>query len=196
MYEHLHGRLVAKTLTEAVVDVGGVGYRTEISLRTAEKLPALGQGVRLLVHFRPQEDRFRLFGFVDEDERTLFRELLGVAGIGPAIALALLAGHEPGEIWTLLRDGEWKSLARTKGIGPKIAQRACTELKDRARRFALTAAPPESRGDSARFSDAVSALLVLGYDESQAQKAVLAASRAVAADAPLEDLVRAAIKNT
>lgn len=197
MYEYLHGRLITKGLTEAVVDVGGVGYRVEISLRTAERLPPPGFEVHLLVHHRPQEDRVRLFGFADESEREVFREVQTVAGIGPAIALALLAGHEPQDLWRLLRDGEWKALARTKGIGPKIAQRACVELKDRARRFALAAAaaaPGDAGGDRARLGDAVSALLVLGYTEDQAQKAVEAAAGTVSADAPLEALVREALR--
>jgi Holliday junction DNA helicase RuvA len=195
MYEYLHGRLVSKSLTGAVIDVAGMGFSVEISLRTAEKLPAIGTAVKLFVHLRPQEDRFRLFGFVDAEERELFREVQTVAGIGPATALALLAGHEPQEIWRLLREGEWKALARTKGIGPKIAQRACTELKERASRFALQSAAPQASGDGARLADAVSALLVLGYSEAQAHQAVETAARSVSAQAPLEDLVREALKH-
>jgi Holliday junction DNA helicase RuvA len=195
MYEYLHGKLATKSLTEAVVDVGGVGFKLEISLRTSERLPAPGSTLTMLVHHRPQEDRVRLFGFVDGEERELFREVQSVAGIGPATALALLAGHEPHEIWQLLRDGDWKALARTRGIGPKIAQRACTELKDRAARHAVGRAGADAGPDASRFADAVSALLVLGYSEDQSRKAVEAAARAIGTDEPLEALVREALRH-
>lgn len=196
MYEYLCGRLTSKTLSEAVIDVQGVGFLTEISLRTAERLPSLGSSVQVYVHFRPMEDRARLFGFIDQEERTLFREVQTVAGIGPSIALALLAGHEPNELWRLLRDGEWKALSKTKGIGPKIAQRACAELKEKARRHALGAGAAAGSPQPTRTTDAIEALLVLGYTDQQAEKAILLASKALPEDAPVEALVREALKHT
>ncbi|MAG34304.1 MAG: Holliday junction branch migration protein RuvA [Deltaproteobacteria bacterium] len=197
MYDFLAGRLVAKTPTEVVVDVHGVGWRADVSLRTSERLPRTGADIRLLVHLKTSEDRMRLFGFVDGAERELFVHLQSVAGIGPSHGLALLSAAEPEEVWRRIRDEDSKTLARTKGIGPKIAQRICVELKDRARRHVGTAAATPATGPtSAIVDDAISALLVLGYTETQARKAAEKAAAAQPTNTPLETLVREALRNT
>lgn len=192
MYEHLEGELVRKTPTEAVVAAGGVGYRLELSLTASEKLPAPGQRVRLLVHHKVQDDRFRLFGFLDEEERSLFLDLLGVAGVGPGHALALLSGSTPGEIWQAIAGGDHAMLSRVKGIGTRIAQRVCTELADKASRRIPTAAAGPAQGPMR--DDAVAALLVLGYNESQAARAVDAALEDLGRGAELQSLIRRALR--
>jgi Holliday junction DNA helicase RuvA len=195
MYDFVHGRIASKTPTQVVVDVNGLGYHVEVSLRTSERLPRVAQPVHLLVHFKVQEDRQRLFGFADEDERELFRALIGVSGIGPAHALALLSGYEPADIWRRIRDEDAKGLARTKGIGPKTAQRLCVELGDKAKRFIHAVSTAETV-TSGPFEDAISALLVLGYTEPQARKAAELAIKNLPPGAPLEDVVREALRNT
>ena len=197
MYEYLRGDLTGKTPTSVVVEAGGIGYRAEVSLRTSEALPTVGKSVLLLLHHRVQEDRFRLFGFVDETERTIFRALLSIAGVGPAHSLALLSGMDPDAIWLCLRDGDAKTLARTKGIGPKIAQRICTELADRARRQTAVAAVASAiKAGAPQHDDAVSALLVLGYTEPQAQKAVVQALKTTGEDADVQDVIRQALQGS
>lgn len=197
MYDYLKGQLVVKSPTEVVVEVHGVGYRAEVSLRTSERLGKTGKDVMLFTHFKMQDDRARLFGFVDEEERSLFSALQSVAGIGPAHGLALLSGLEPAEIWERIRDGDAKGLARTKGIGPKIAQRLCVELADKARREMAAAASSPAEGPASTIvDDAISALLVLGYTEAQARKATEKATSSLATDVPLEELVREALRNT
>lgn len=195
MYDYFQGQVVAKTPTLVVVEVAGVGYRAEVSLRTSERLPSVGSPTRMWAYVKMHEDKPRLFGFVDEDERDLFLALQTVAGIGPSHGLALLSGYEPNEIWERIRDQDAKGLARTKGIGPKIAQRACIELKDKALRHIAAAAAPD-RPLANSVDDATSALLVLGYTEAQARKATDKAASSLPADAPLEDLVREALQNT
>ena len=196
MYDFLKGTLASRGPTEIVVDVGGVGYRVEIPLLTSGRLPEEGSKVTILVHHRVQDDRVRLFGFLQEQERQLFRCLIAVAGIGPGTALALLSGHRPEEVWRLIGDGDWKGIMRTRGVGSKIAQRVCTELKDRADRVAGPASTEIADPDAADNEDAVSALLVLGYTEAQARKAVAAARRALPdADSPLEMIVREALRH-
>ncbi len=194
MYDYFQGHVVAKTPTAVVLEVAGIGYRAEVSLRTSERLPAAGSPARLWGFVKMHEDKPRLFGFIDEEERGLFLALQGVAGIGPAHGLALLSGHEPEEIWARIRDGDAKGLARTKGIGPKIAQRVCVELKDKADREVGVAATASQPDAGPELNDAISALLVLGYTEPQARKAAAAAAEGLPQDSPLEDLVREALR--
>lgn len=196
MYDYFQGHVVAKTPTVVVVDVSGVGYRAEVSLRTSERLPTIGSPARIWAYVKTHEDKPRLFGFVDEDERDLFVALQGVAGIGPSHGLALLSGYEPHEIWERIRDEDAKGLARTKGIGPKIAQRVCIELKDKALRHIAAASAATDRPVSSALDDATSALLVLGYTEAQARKATEKAAHSLSSEAPLEELVREALRNT
>ena len=199
MYEFLRGSLSAKSPTRVVLDVAGVGFALEVSLQTSDRLPACGESVRLLVHQKIQDDRIRLFGFLGEEERSLFRLLLSVAGIGPAHALALLSARSPQAVWQLIRAGDAAALARTKGIGPKIAQRVCTELSDKAVRAlepVVPAGAPAADRVEPLLEDAVSALLVLGYSEAQARKAVEVACRRAGAPALVENVVREALRIT
>ena len=196
MYDYFQGHVVAKTPTVVVVEVAGVGFRAEVSLRTSERLPSVGAEARIWAYVKMHEDKPRLFGFFDEGERDLFVALQSVAGIGPAHGLALLSGYEPNEIWERIRDDDAKGLARTKGIGPKIAQRACIELKEKALRHIAKDASAPDRPRVAALDDATSALLVLGYSEAQARKATEKAASSLPSDAPLEDLVREALRNT
>jgi holliday junction DNA helicase RuvA len=196
MYDQICGEILRKAPTALVVDVQGVGYLVEASLRTTGAI-ALGATVRMLVHHRQSEDSVRLFGFVDEAERELFRSLLKVNGIGPAHALALLSTMAPDELWAAIRDGNERRLTSSKGIGPKIAQRLITELKDEAGRrgpkgaaapSGMPAAPTDPTDD-----DALGALVVLGYTEGAAIKAVEAAKKRLGKTVPVEQLVREAL---
>src|SRR6478735_6576018 len=168
MYDQLCGEVLKKTPTSLVVDVGGIGFLLEASLRTTGAL-SLGAEVRVLVHHRQSEDSVRLFGFVDETERELFRSLLKISGVGPAHALALLSSAAPDEIWAAIRDGNERRLTSSKGIGPKIAQRLITELREEATRRvpggkgAVSGAAAAAR--DATEDDAIAALIVLGYND-------------------------------
>lgn len=195
MYDQICGEILKKTPTSVVVDVHGVGFLLEASLRTTAALIP-GTEARVLVHHRQSEDAVRLFGFADESERDLFRHLLKVAGVGPAHALALLSTMPPEDLWTALRDGNEKRLTSSKGIGPKIAQRLITELKDDAARKVLKGFVPGASapaGSDPGDDDAIGALVVLGYTEGAAQKAVEAAKRKLGKDVAVEVLVREAL---
>jgi Holliday junction DNA helicase RuvA len=151
------------------------------------------------VHQRVSEDRIRLFGFIDQEERELFRSLISISGIGPASGLALLSAHDPGRLWELIQTRDSKALARTRGIGPKTAERVCVELSDRARRR-FPGEESSNRGSSATFgstqSDAIAALEILGYNDAQASKAVQKAMAELGSEATLEQVVRVALKST
>lgn len=199
MFEFLEGPVVACTPTGVVLDVGGIGFHAEVSLRTSGMLRAATGPVRIWVHHRISDDRIRLFGFADQEERELFRALLGISGVGPAHGLALLSGHPPGRLWELIRDRDAKTLAKTRGIGPRTAERVCVELSDRARRLLGTGTAASSAGASGAQTsievDAIHALIVLGFTEAQAGKAVDAAKKALDPEATLESLVRTAVRS-
>jgi holliday junction DNA helicase RuvA len=197
MYDHLEGEIVKKTPASVVVDVQGVGFFLEASLRTTAAL-AIGAEIRLLVHHRQSEDAVRLFGFIDDAERDLFRSLLKVNGVGPAHALALLSASAPDELWVAIRDGNERRLTASKGIGPKIAQRLIVELKDEAARRApggklAASGTPAAPRDSTE-EDAAGALTVLGYSDSAAVKAVQAARKRFEKPPAVEELVRQALR--
>lgn len=199
MYEHLRGRVISKTPASLVIETAGVGWLVEASIRTASRFH-VGEDVRVFVHHRQNEDSQRLFGFADEDERDLFRRLLRISGVGPSHALNLLSALSPADFWTIVREGSEKRLSASKGIGPKIAQRVLTELKDeagrRSPRLVSKSGDEPQTSPSGLEGDAIAALIVLGYSESAAVKAVLAAIRKLGTDSSVDVVVREALKSS
>ncbi len=188
MFDFLRGEVARKSPGEVVVDVHGVGYLLSISAQCYAALPTRGAAT-LLVHVHTNDSGTRLFGFVDEQERLLFRQLQGVRGIGPSVALTLLSHETPDALAGRIRAGDVKGLTRIKGIGTKTAERLVLELKDVVAP-GLIATLPASQEDSL-----LRALQSLGLDSGEA----LARTRAVLAqhpaDASLEVLLRAALKS-
>ncbi len=196
MYDYFRGRVARKTPTSVILDVGGVGYLLETSVRTSSSMRQ-GAEATVLVQMRQSEadDKPRLFGFADDTERDLFRNLLKIAGVGPSHALALLSAFDPDQIWAALRDGDQKKLMSSKGIGPKIAQRLVVELKDEAQKRAGAGRDTQGTGDGASGADdVVEALVVLGYSDVAALKAAQGARKRLGADAPIDALIRESLK--
>ena len=131
MYSYLQGKVVEKTATSVVLDVGGIGYLLQISLSTYEALPLLGQEIRLLTHFVVREDAHALYGFYSAEERELFKLLLTVSGIGPKIALTLLSGIPFPQLRQAIVGGELETLKKIPGIGKKTAERMIVELREK-----------------------------------------------------------------
>jgi holliday junction DNA helicase RuvA len=179
-----------------------VGYRVHIPLSTFYRLAEGGGTASLHVHTHVREDAIQLFGFWSEDERTAFERLIGVSGIGPKIALAVLSGIGVADLNRAIRDEDRGVLERIPGIGRKTAERVLLELRDRpsARRRAglepAHGASPMSDAPSASGmdADAASALVHLGYSESAAFDAVRAARRDSGADATIETILRSALR--
>jgi holliday junction DNA helicase RuvA len=202
MIGRLSGRILTAKPDEVVVDVAGVGYRVHIPLSTFYRLAEGGGTASLHVHTHVREDAIQLFGFWSEDERTAFERLIGVSGIGPKIALAVLSGIGVSDLYRAIRDEDRSVLERIPGIGRKTAERVLLELRDRpsARRRAglepaqgtspMSDAPPASGMDT----DAASALVHLGYSEAAAFDAVRAARRESGADATIETILRSALR--
>jgi Holliday junction DNA helicase RuvA len=169
---HLSGALLEKHLQRLVVDVGGVGYDVHVPLSTFYAAGEPGSTVRLRVHTHVRDDAIQLFGFMTALELVLFERLIGVSGIGPKVALAVLSGIEPNELVRAIRSGDIARLTRIPGIGKKTAERMVVELKDRLPEGAEPAvddAVPE--GDDVR-ADVLSALANLGYQVHTVEKTV------------------------
>jgi Holliday junction DNA helicase RuvA len=184
-----------------IVDVNGVGYVVHCSARTLQALPAAGEPVALAIETHVREDQIRLFGFLLDGEREWFRLLQTVQGVGTKVALAVLGTLKPGELASAIALRDKAMVARTPGVGPKVAERIVTELKDKAPAYAdvdpavirLSGAVDERRAPQP-VSDAVSALVNLGYGQPQAAAAIAAAARAAGEGADTKSLIRLGLK--
>ena len=202
MIGRLTGSIVASRPDEVVVDVGGVGYRVQIPLSTFYKLVDAPGAVSLHVHTHVREDAIQLFGFWTDAERTAFLRLIGVSGIGPKIALAVLSGIGTEDMERAVREGDRGVLERIPGIGRKTAERVLLELRDRVttRRGRASGAPSASTVASSGAAGAgpdtasASALVHLGYSDDAAYDAIVAARRSLGVDAPIEGLLRTALR--
>ena len=196
----LRGRLVRRCLPEVVLDVGGVGYELSVPLGTFGALPAEGETVELEVLTVVRAESLQLFGFRTALEKRIFSTLLGVSGVGPRLALAVLSALEPDELAAAVTGDRPAVLERVPGIGRKTARRLVLELKDRLPSLesviAASPGPAERRGEGPRDAptdDAVAALVNLGYRRPEAEQAVRdALGEEVGAD--LAELIRAALR--
>jgi holliday junction DNA helicase RuvA len=184
-----------------ILDVQGVGYLVYCSGRTLGGLPSPGEAATLAIETYVREDQIRLFGFTSDNERDWFRLLQTVQGIGTRVALAILSTFKPGDLASAIALGDKSTVARAPGVGPKVAQRIVTELKDKIPSFghgpsdviALQTDLGEKRAPGP-VSDAVSALVNLGYPQIQASAAVAAALREAGEGAEPARLIRLGLR--
>jgi len=198
VYEFLSGKIIRKDPTRLVLEVGGIGFELLIPLSTFHSLGRPGEEARLLTHFLVREDVQQLFGFKTEEERSLFRLLLSVTGIGPKMALAILSGIGIGELRKAIIEGSIPTLTAVSGIGRKTAERLVVELREKilllepARESAFLNA---SSVDQRLVEDSLQALISLGYRRPEAKQAV---QKVLAEDnknaLSVEDLIRASLK--
>ena len=186
MIGRITGILAAKHPPQVLVDAGGVGYEIDVPMSTFYNLPAIGEKVSLLIHLAIREDAHLLYGFGSETERTAFRELLKVSGIGAKIALSVLSGLSVNDLSAAIAAQEAGRIVKVPGIGKKTAERLLLELKGRpVFTGAIAAMGPASVSDDVR-----QALLTLGYNEREATEAL----RQLDADLPVQDAIRQALK--
>lgn len=190
MIGFLEGELLDKSPTQVMLKVSGVGYLVSIPLSTFYALPEPPAGIKLLIHTRIQEDALNLYGFVTQEEKELFLQLLNIPRIGARMALNILSGINPGEFAEALAQKDIRRLAGIPGIGKKSAERIILELKDK--KIAPASPRPTAAPGGSRVQDALSALINLGYQKNVAEKA-LDAVRSRGADT-LEDLLRQSLK--
>ena len=201
MIGQLRGKVEAIGETICIIDVGGVGYEVQASGRALRNM-SLGAEVKLTIDTHVREDAIRLYGFASEVERTWFRTLQKLQGVGAKVALAILGVLGPQELANAIALGNWAAVEQTPGVGKKIAQRIVTELKDKAP--ALTVAGMEvpagsasgaaDPGDSSAAAEAISALSNLGYVPAQASQAVAVAMQDLGAEADTAALIRRGLK--
>lgn len=184
-----------------ILDVHGVGYLVHCSSRTLEALPRVGEATVLAIETHVRETEIRLFGFASDLEREWFRLLLVVQGVGAKVALAVLSTLKASDLASAIALGDKATIARAPGVGPKVAARICAELKDKAPALsgieANVARFQADLGDKVAprpAAEAVSALVNLGYGQSQASAAIAAAMREAGEGAETARLIRAGLK--
>jgi Holliday junction DNA helicase RuvA len=184
-----------------ILDVNGVGYVVQCSTRTLQKLPQPGEAASLAIETQVREDAIRLFGFTSDAERDWFRLLQTVQGVGAKVALAILSTLSVGELGTAVGTQDKATIGRAPGVGPKLAQRLVSELKDKAPVFGHVdpavvrlAGEDEAKGAPKPVQDAISALVNLGYGRPQAAAAIAASVRALGEAAQTSALIRQGLK--
>lgn len=195
MIAFLQGKLAEATPTSVVVDCGGVGYAVNIPVSSYDKLPAVGGDVKLLTyhHVNGQDGTQQLFGFATPAEREMFLLLISISGIGPKLACNILSSASVTGLRNAIAAGDTATLSSLRGIGKKTAERLVVELKDKV---GEATAATVARSASPHVADAALALTSLGYKPSDAQRAAAAAAEKLGAAASVEELVRAALRNS
>ncbi len=203
MIGKLKGIVDAVGESHCVIDVGGVGYEVQASARTLRALK-MGEQAALTIDTHVREDAIRLYGFATEVERSWFRTLQNVQGVGAKVALSVLGVLSPTDLANAIALGNWQALEQTPGVGKKLAQRITAELKDKAPGLSvagLNAAAGSAAGgvpggavEGAAAAEAISALTNLGYQPAQAAQAVAAAMKELGEEADTAKLIRRGLR--
>ena len=170
MIAHIEGILESKTPTHVVIDVNGVGYMLNISLNTYDELPSKGK-LRLFSHLIVREDAHILFGFSEEEERTMFRELINVSGVGASTALMILSSMKPADVAQAVDQSDVNAFKSVKGIGLKSAQRIIVDLRGKLDKIESNSDFLSPQGNTYK-NEALSALVVLGIDKKKASNTI------------------------
>jgi Holliday junction DNA helicase RuvA len=201
MIGRLRGVILEKQPPYLLLDVQGVGYELQAPMTTFYRLPALGAEVTLHTHLSITENLHQLFGFAEQRDRSLFRTLIKVNGVGPKLAIAILSGMESDDIARCVRDNNIKALTKVPGIGQKTAERLVIELRDRLKSWDLPQGDLLAHGeiqaiasDNDIYAEAESALVSLGYKPVDAAKMIASASKQKP-DARSEELIRIALRS-
>ena len=192
MYDYIQGRLVEKNPAYAVVDVGGIGYLLNISIHTYSMLREDEKCI-LYTHLVVREDDMLLYGFADQSERELFRQLISVSGVGVNTARIILSSLSPEEVIRAIAEGDAVQLQRIKGIGAKTAQRIIIDLKDKVPRELI---PYEKSGflHNTKKEEALSGLIILGFPKMLAEKALIKIIETEGTGLTVEQLIKHALK--
>lgn len=199
MIGRLSGVLIEIEGEDALVDVNGVGYLVRCGARTLSKLPAAGEPVILHIEGQTREDGTRLFGFLSKGDRATFVQLQAIQGVGPKAALSVLDILSPAELASAVARDDKTAVGRANGVGPKLAQRIVTELKDKPLAGGLdvgltSAATGPSAPAFSRDGEALAALAGLGIPDASARRAVDAAKARLDPDATLSALIKASLQ--
>ena len=191
MYNHVRGTIVHKSVSRVVVEAGGVGYDITVPLSAGRRLPPVGSEATVILHLVVREDEMRLIGFADNEERELFRRLIGLSGVGPSMALQILSGMTPQEFALAIERQDAGALRKVKGVGEKTAKRIILELK--GAKTILPAGVEGAAMPDGSAAEAVAALIALGLSQNEAIDRV---EKALKKDpeSSIEDLIKAALR--
>jgi len=196
MFEYLSGTLVEASPHKIIVDVGGIGYSIYISVITFEKLPSCSAQVKMYTSVVYREDSQKIYGFMTIEERNFFETLTDISGIGPRLSNAILGHMSIEDLHLAVENSNTKAICRIPGIGKKMAERLVLELRDKFQKFGKqNLSLPQSQSIGA-VADAISALINLGYNALDAQKAVKAALPDDGKEPALPDLISLALKRS
>ena len=190
MISLLRGTIARKELGSVIVDVGGVGYGVTVPLSTFYRLPEIGGAVELTIHTHMKESGIELFGFLSEDEKTVFNLLIGVNGVGPKLAVSILSNVDPGELAAAIASGELQK-KKIPGIGPKLASRLQNELKDKVPKLSLA---DEVATEGTIAGDVISALLNLGYKKNEIDEQIKQLEEIASRENDIEKALRESLK--
>ena len=192
MYYYIKGKYVLKGENFAVIDANGVGYKIYTSVSDLNKMPSPGEVLTMYTHLYVREDTQDLYGFITNEEMTLFLQLMSVSGVGPKAALAILSVTTPEQFALAVITNDVKTITKAQGVGPKVAQRIILELKDKLK--TSDALPEDIRETTIETEnnsqEAVTALIVLGYTANEAKRAVAN----VDTSQNVEDIIKEALK--
>lgn len=198
MMEYIKGILTSSCPAKTIIETGGIGYKIHIPLSNYSRLPKLGEPLCLFISTVIREDSHKSYGFLTADERDLFETLIEVSGIGPKTALSLLGHLEAVDLQIAISRSDITSICKVPGIGKKTAERLIVEMRDRIQKNPITQASSSSssfsKGTKTTSSDALSALINLGYQPLQAQKAINSIIEEKEEEVDLSTLITAALK--
>lgn len=201
MISYIRGTLAEKNEDSAVVEAHGVGYQIFVPVPVLSELPPLGESVKIYTYFSVREDGMSLFGFLSRQDLAMFKQLIGVNGIGPKSALGILSALRPDVLRMAVASGDAKTISRAPGVGPKTAQRIILDLKDKIRPEDVLArgleeslaVPEEISGVGQAGKEAVEALTALGYSAAEAAGAVKKVK--ITEEMTAEDVLKGALRH-
>lgn len=195
MLYSLRGDLIIKEPNFFVVECGGVGYKCNCSLSTVSELPKVNEEVFVYIYMNVREDAVDLFGFSSQSELNCFKQLISVSGVGPKAATSILSAMTYQQLAMCIATGDYKSITKAQGVGSKTAQRIVLELKDKITNEdivgGIASKPLVSQLDNPNLQDAVSALMVLGFSNSEASYALSGCT----AEMSTEEMIKLGLKN-
>lgn len=197
MFAYLKGKLTYKYNDYVVIETGGVGYMVFTALSTLQSIGNIGDEVTVFTHMHVREDLMSLYGFATHDELSMFRLLISVSGVGPKVAISVISSVSPSKFGLAVITDDIKTLTKVPGIGNKTAQRIILELKDKIKKEKFASEGVEVGGileadmQSSKISEAISALMVLGYTAAEAGNAV---AGVYSEDMDVESIIRSSLK--
>ena len=194
MIGRLHGILIEKQAPTLLVDVNGIGYEIQAPMTTFYKLPDIGKEITLHIHFVVREDAQLLYGFIGKNERSLFRTLIKVSGVGPKLALTILSGVDPDTFVQCVMDNDITTLVHLPGVGKKTAERLLVEMRGRLKDWESSSdiTITTSTETNSAVKDALSALIALGYKSQDANRAI---AKHKGKELSSEELIRLVLKD-